>query len=71
MTNTTAKAISELMVSMGARLNESVRLVQATEDDSEFKRYRDSVSKLMTVMLLEIMNPLYAEHPDLKPPELR
>lgn len=71
MTNTTAKAISELMVSMGARLNESVRLVQATEDDSEFKRYRDSVSKLMTVMLLEIMNPLYAEHPELKPPELR
>ncbi len=71
MTNTTAKAISELMVSMGERLNESVRLVQATEDDSEFKRYRDSVSKLMTVMLLEIMNPLYAEHPELKPPELR
>jgi len=71
MTNTTAKAISELMVSMGERLNESVRLVQATEDDCEFKRYRDSVSKLMTVMLLEIMNPLYAEHPELKPPELR
>jgi len=71
MTNTTAKVISELMVSMGARLNESVRLVQATEDDSEFKRYRDSVSKIMTIMLLEVMNPLYAEHLELKPPELR
>ena len=71
MTPTTAKAISELMVSMGAQLNESIRLVQSTEDDAEFKRYRDSVSKLMTTMLLEIMNPLYAEHPDLKPPELR
>jgi intergrase/recombinase len=71
MTNTTAKVISELMVSMGARLNESVRLVQATEDDSEFKRYRDSVSKIMTIMLLEVMNPLYAEHPELKPPEIR
>jgi hypothetical protein len=71
MNNTTAKAISELMVSMGERLNESVRLVQATEDEAEFKRYRESVSKIMTTMLLEIMNPLYAEHPDLKPPALR
>lgn len=71
MTNTTAKAISDLMVSMGAQLNESIRLVQSTEDDVEFKRYRDSVSKIMTTMLLEIMNPLYTEHPELKPPELR
>jgi hypothetical protein len=71
MTNTTAKAISELMVSVGAHLNESIRLVQSTEDDVEFKRYRDSVSKIMTTMLMEIMNPLYTEHPELKPPELR
>jgi hypothetical protein len=70
MTQTTAKAVSELMLSIGAQLNESVRLVQTTEDDAEFKRYRDSVSKLMFTMLVEIMNPLYAEHPDLKPPEL-
>jgi hypothetical protein len=71
MTNTTAKAISELMVSVGAQLNDSIRLVQTTEDDAEFNRYRDSVSRIMTTMLLEIMNPLYAEHPELKPPELR
>lgn len=70
MTHSTAKEISALMMSMGEQLNTSVRLVQATEDDAEFRRYRDSVSRLMTTMLLEIMNPLYAEHPDLKPPEL-
>jgi hypothetical protein len=29
-----------------------------------------SVSKLMSPLLVEIMTPLYAEHPDLKPPEL-
>ena len=71
MTKTTAKAISDLMVSLGAQLNESIRLVQATESDDEFRRYRDSASKLMATMLLEIMNPLYAEHPDLKPKELQ
>jgi hypothetical protein len=71
MNISTAKEVSDLMVSMGERLNASVRLVQATEDEAEFRRYRDAVSKIMTTMLLEIMNPLYAEHPDLKPPELR
>jgi hypothetical protein len=71
MTKTTAKTVSDLMLSIGASLDESLRAVQATESDAEFKKYRDSVSKLLTTMLLEIMNPLYAEHPDLKPQELR
>lgn len=71
MKSTTAKAISEVMVSVGAQLNESIRLVRSTEEDAEFIRYRDSVSRLMTIMLLEIMNPLYMEHPELKPPELQ
>lgn len=71
MTKTTAKAVSELMLSIGASLDESISTVQASESDSEFRKYRDSVSKIMTTMLLEIMNPLYAEHPDLKPQELK
>ena len=40
MTNTTVKAISELMLSMGASLNESLRMVQSDESDLEFKHYR-------------------------------
>jgi hypothetical protein len=70
MTKTTAKALSELMLSIGASLDASISAVQSTESDAEFRKYRDSVSKILTTMLLEIMNPLYAEHPDLKPPQL-
>ena len=70
MTKNTAKQISDLMVSMGAQLNESIRAVQQSEDETDFKRYREVASKLMTTMLLEIMNPLYVEHPDLKQPEM-
>ncbi len=65
-----AKAVSDLMVSIAAALNDSLREVQASESDADFRQYRDSVSKIMTIMLLEIMNPLYVEHPDLKPPDL-
>ncbi len=71
MNKATAKAVSELMMSIGAQLNESIRLVKSAEDEAEFQRYRDTVSRIMTLMLLEVMNPLYAEHPELKPPELR
>jgi hypothetical protein len=71
MTKTTAKTVSELMLSIGARLDESLREVQACESEAEFKKYRDSVSKVLTTMLMEIMNPLYVEHPDLKPQQLK
>jgi hypothetical protein len=70
MTKNTAKVLSDLMVSMGKELNESLRTVQQKESEGDFKRYREAVSKMMTTMLVEVMNPLYAEHPDLKPPEL-
>jgi hypothetical protein len=36
----------------------------------EFKAYRLAVAKIMAEMLLEVMNPLYAQHPSIKPLEL-
>jgi len=45
--------------------------VRDPKPDEEFRKYRDSVSKILATMLLEIMNPLYVEHPDLKPEQLR
>lgn len=67
----TARRISELMLDVGARLDASVALVQSTCDDAEFHRYRRVVGGLMGEMLIEIMNPLYATHPHLKPDGLK
>ncbi len=33
----------------------------------EFRAYRRAVGKVMAEMVLEIMNPLYKEHPSIKP----
>ena len=71
MTKQTARDISELMLALGADLDRSVGRVKEAESEAEFRRYREAVSKIMTTMLLEIMNPLYAEHPDLKPAQLK
>jgi type II secretory pathway component PulF len=66
-----AKQISALMLEYGAKLDESISLVMAHCTEDELKRYRQSVGHILGYMLLEIMNPLYKEYPDLKPPELK
>ena len=65
-----AQQISDLMVEFGGRLNDSLLAVQEKCPTEEFQVYRRAVAKIMGEMLLEIMNPLYAEHPSIKPPEL-
>ena len=66
-----AKQISDLMLEYGARLDASVALVRGRCTEDEFRAYRSAVGEVMGAMLLEIMNPLYARHPALKPDGLR
>jgi hypothetical protein len=65
-----AQQVSDLMVEFGGRLNDSIIVVQEQCSPEEFKAYRLAVAKIMAEMLLEVMNPLYAQHPSIKPPEL-
>ena len=66
-----AKEVNQLMLDVGAKLNKSVALAKERCSESEFKAYRLAVGKILGEMLMEVMNPLYAEHPDLKPEEMR
>jgi hypothetical protein len=70
VTREVAEAISALMLDYGAKLDGSVRLVMAHSPEHETARYRCAIGKIMGEMLLEIMNPIYSEFPDLKPPQL-
>lgn len=70
MNRPTAETVSSLMLRIAAELNASVEIVQSGSSEEEFNRYRRAIGVMMGEMLLEIMNPLYAEHPDLKPNEL-
>jgi len=66
----TAQSVSDLMLEISAKLDTSLQLVQRTCPEAEFEAYRNTVGSLMGTMLLEVMNPLYEEHPELKPPGL-
>jgi hypothetical protein len=66
-----AREISDLMLQYGRLLNASVARVQEHCTADELKLYRSAVAKVMGNMLLEVMNPIYARHPALKPKELK
>ena len=65
-----AEMISKLMLECGAKLDDSVRLIMESCSREEFEAYRSAVGQIMGTMLLDVMNPIYREHPDLKPDEL-
>jgi hypothetical protein len=65
-----AQQICDLIVEFQSRLNSSIFTVKEKCSSEEFKVYRRAVGKIMGEVLLEVMNPLYAQHPSLKPPEL-
>lgn len=62
-----AAQVSEMMLELGARLDESVRVVRETCSEEEFTAYRKSVGRIMGEILLGVLNPLYEEHPMLRP----
>ena len=65
-----ARGVSDLMVDIGARLDASLSAVRDDCSAAEFKAYRAVVARLLGDMLLDVMNPIYARHPELKPAQL-
>lgn len=70
MKHALALEINDMILDMAKRLNHSIQLVQNQSDDDEFRAYRYAAGEVMGIMLTEILNKLYIEHPDLKPPEM-
>ena len=65
-----AREVNDLMIDIGRKLDASLVVVQDRCSVDEFCRYREFVGRVMGELLLEVMNPIYSSHPDLKPPEL-
>ena len=65
-----AEKVNALMLEIGAKLNASIADVESSCPEEEFANYRRVVGKIMGAMLLDIMNPIYAVHPELKPSQL-
>ena len=62
-----AKQISELMHDIFRRLDESVTMVQRDCAPEDALEYRKSVGKVIYPILFDLLEPLYGQHPSLKP----
>jgi hypothetical protein len=65
-----ARQVSDLMLECGAKLDASVAAMQSKLPEDEFVEYRRAIGRVMGAMLLDIMNPIYERHPQIKPSHL-
>jgi hypothetical protein len=67
---TIASEINQLMLEYSKKIDATIAQVQSNCSNDEFEKYRKASGIVLGNVLLEIMNPIYKEHPDLKPKEL-
>jgi hypothetical protein len=48
-------------------LEESIVEVNRTCDEEQAKSYRQKIGSLFTILVFDLMEPLYQAHPELKP----
>jgi hypothetical protein len=71
MDHATALRVRDIMLDASTKVNQSIQIVMDNCDESEFRSYRLAAGQLMGSIYLDILTPLFADHPDLTPSELR
>jgi len=70
MNKTLAEQTSLLLLRVSAKLDAQLRMLKTQCADEEFQVYLRGFGYVLGYMFTEIMTPIYAEHPDLKPEQL-
>jgi hypothetical protein len=65
-----AREISAFMLETTEKLDRSVARMRAQLPPAEFGTYGRAVGTILADIITQVLDPLYAEHPDLKPPEM-
>lgn len=63
--------ISNTIVDVATRLHGLLAYVAENEDEEVQTQQKVVIGDILVAMLTEVLNPIYAEHPDVRPPELR
>ena len=71
MKKETAKQVVSILLESSSKLEESLRLVASEGNADDTAYYRKIVAIIMGEMFVELMRPIFKEHPDLKPPGLK
>jgi len=62
-----AKQISELMLDVSDRISQSVASTKSQCSAEEHAAYQRAAAKVLAAIQQELLSPLFAEHPSLRP----
>ncbi|MBX3711826.1 MAG: hypothetical protein KF800_07695 [Lysobacter sp.] len=65
-----ASDVSRRIIEINRLLNELATIVVSQAPSDEERLFRQAIGAVSGELLLSIANPLYRQHPTLKPPEL-
>lgn len=64
----TAKYVGELMLHCLQEMRESIDTVKRTSSPDEGLKYAKAVGSVAFRVVYDVLEPLFAQHPELKPP---
>jgi hypothetical protein len=64
----TARAINDLLIDIEHKLADSMDLVKRTSPTPQHDAYRAAIGRVVAEILTNVIEPLYAAHPELQPP---
>jgi len=70
MSKDAAKIIMEVVTRNAAEQDAVLTKIQSLCTEDEFNEYRRMIGKSMGAMLVEIIHPIVAKYPELKPAQL-
>lgn len=70
MSREAAKLIIEVMLRHSAEQNQVLFDIEQACSPEEFQVYKQMIGTSMSSMLLDVINPIVAKYPELRPPEL-
>jgi hypothetical protein len=70
MSQEAAKILLETVLGHVAEQDAALAKIEAMCSPQEFETYKLMVGRTMGAMLFELINPIVAQFPDLKPPEM-
>jgi hypothetical protein len=65
----TAKTLSEELLSLYKKLENTVEIVARTESEEALQAYRVALTSVLSTMIFDVMEPLYKQHKHLAPPD--
>ena len=71
MSRDAAKIILEVVIKNVAEQDAALARIQPLCSQGEFNEYRRMIGRSMGEMVTEVVNPIIAKYPELKPPQMR